>query len=65
MKYFKFCLKGRKILSIWTIAGEIEIKAKWLIVLTVYVHVFYSWMKNSEEFYTFPGYTMHCKNLSL
>lgn len=49
MEYFKFCLKGRRILLIWTIASEIEIKAKWLIVLTVYVYVFYSWIKNSEE----------------
>ena len=65
MEYFKFCLKERKILSICTIASEIEIKAKWLIVLTVYVYVLYSQMKNSEQFYTFPGDTMHCKNPSL
>ena len=65
MEYFKFCLKERKILSICTIASEIEIKVKRLIVLTVYVYVFYSQMKNSEQFYTFPGDTMHCKNPSL
>lgn len=65
MEYFKFCLKETKILSICAIASEIGVDVKWLIVLTVYVYVFYSQMKNSEQFYTFPGDTMHCKNLSL